>query len=132
MQCFTETKRIYLTRYPVQDEHSDYINAVPVDGFRFKEQFIATQIPLPHTVGDFWRMVDEQNVGVILSLNEIDINDKVSNISYFHTLTFLYMKYKYCSLNILILLLNRMFHFTLYMYVLYLRLVTHSGQPNME
>ncbi|GLV36277.1 Leukocyte-antigen-related-like [Carabus blaptoides fortunei] len=73
-----ETKRIYLTRYPVQEEHSDYINAVPVDGFRFKEQFIATQTPLPHTVGDFWRMVDEQNVGVILSLNDIDINDKTS------------------------------------------------------
>lgn len=118
MQCFTETKRIYLTRYPVQDEHSDYINAVPVDGFRFKEQFIATQIPLPHTVGDFWRMVDEQNVGVILSLNEIDINDKVSNISYFHPDTdipiyeiqILFIRYSNTTIN-------RMFHFTLYMYI---------------
>ncbi|KAF5275049.1 hypothetical protein FQA39_LY06986 [Lamprigera yunnana] len=72
--------RVYLTRYPVNDEHSDYINAVEVDGFRAPQRFIATQQPLPHTVCDFWRMVDEKEVSTIVSLNKIETNDKTSCI----------------------------------------------------
>ncbi|GLV36278.1 Leukocyte-antigen-related-like [Carabus blaptoides fortunei] len=68
--------RIYISRYPTHDEHSDYINAVPVDGFRFKDQFIVTQTPLPNTVIDFWRMVAEKEVKVIVSLNGIPVDDQ--------------------------------------------------------
>lgn len=73
--------RIYISRYPTHDEHSDYINAVPVDGFRFKEQFIVTQTPLPNTVIDFWRMVAEKEVKVIVSLNGIPVDDEVNSVT---------------------------------------------------
>ncbi|KAK5647799.1 hypothetical protein RI129_002691 [Pyrocoelia pectoralis] len=72
--------RVYISRYPVSDEHSDYINAVEVDGFRAPQRFIATQQPLPHTVSDFWRMVDEKEVTTIISLNRINKDDLESCI----------------------------------------------------
>lgn len=70
--------RIYLTRYPSTEEHSSYINAVSVDAFSNPKGFIVTQQPLPNTLGDFWRLVVEQNITVIVTLNPIDENDEVS------------------------------------------------------
>ncbi|KAF2898625.1 hypothetical protein ILUMI_07551 [Ignelater luminosus] len=72
--------QIYLCKYPADDDYSDYINAVRVDGFRCPEQFIVTQQPLKHTVSDFWRMIDEQQVTTIVSLNKINIGDETSCI----------------------------------------------------
>ncbi|XP_031348305.1 receptor-type tyrosine-protein phosphatase delta-like isoform X2 [Photinus pyralis] len=76
--------RVYLTRYPVSDEHSDYINSVEVDGFRAPQRFIVTQQPLPHTVSDFWRMVDEKEVTTIISLNKIT-NDDIESCLFWPT-----------------------------------------------
>lgn len=70
--------RVYLSRFPVNDEYSDYINAVEVDGFRCPQQFIVTQQPLKETVPEFWRMVDEKEVTTIVSLNKINLADEVS------------------------------------------------------
>jgi protein tyrosine phosphatase len=50
---------------------------VSVDGFRIKDQFVATQFPLESTVGDFWRLIAEKNISLIVVLNEIDENIKV-------------------------------------------------------
>lgn len=58
--------------------NSNYINAVPVDGFRLKNQFIATQLPLPSTLQDFWTMVQEKSVNTIIILNDIPAIDEVS------------------------------------------------------
>lgn len=69
--------RTYITRYPVEDESSSYINAIQVDGFRNLHKFIVTQQPLPNTVGDFWRLVAETDAAVIVSLHEIDETDEV-------------------------------------------------------
>lgn len=69
--------QVYLSKYPADDDYSDYINAVRVDGFRCPQQFIVTQQPLKHTVSDFWRMIDEQQVITIVSLNKINIGDAV-------------------------------------------------------
>ena len=32
---------------------------------------IITQMPLPHTVGDFWRLIHDYNVSTVVMLNDI-------------------------------------------------------------
>lgn len=70
--------RIFISRYPNDDESASYINAVQVDGFRNPNRFIVTQQPLPNTIIDFWRLIHEKDITVIVSLNEIDLKNKVS------------------------------------------------------
>jgi protein tyrosine phosphatase len=69
--------RVFLSRYPYEDENSEYINAVYVDGFRIKDQFVVTQFPLPSTLGDFWRLVAEKSISLIVVVNEVDEKIKV-------------------------------------------------------
>ncbi|KAF5281454.1 hypothetical protein FQR65_LT14688 [Abscondita terminalis] len=52
-------------------EHSTYINASFIEGYDNSESFIITQDPLESTVTDFWRMISEQGVSVIVMLSEI-------------------------------------------------------------
>jgi protein tyrosine phosphatase len=72
-----QSGRIFITRYPYDDVNSEYINAVYVDGFRVKDQFVATQFPLTSTVSDFWRLIAEKNVSLIVVLNEVDTQIEV-------------------------------------------------------
>ena len=54
---------------PLQEEPgSDYINASFMPGLWSPKEFIATQGPLPNTVGDFWRMVWEQQSHTLVML----------------------------------------------------------------
>lgn len=48
------------------DEDTDFINANFIKGVYCPRAYIATQGPLPSTVVDFWRMIWEYNVGIIL------------------------------------------------------------------
>ncbi|XP_068121673.1 tyrosine-protein phosphatase non-receptor type 22 [Hyperolius riggenbachi] len=48
------------------DEDTDFINANFIKGVYCPRAYIATQGPLPHTVVDFWRMIWEYNVGIIV------------------------------------------------------------------
>lgn len=57
--------------------NSDFINASIIDGFQQKHAFIATQAPLENTVVDFWRMVLEQNVKIIVMLTKIEEKGQV-------------------------------------------------------
>ncbi|PSN51469.1 Receptor-type tyrosine-protein phosphatase T [Blattella germanica] len=41
-----------------------------------KDQFVVTQFPLQSTVGDFWRLIHEKNISLVVVLNEIDVEDK--------------------------------------------------------
>jgi len=45
---------------------SDYVNANFIKGASGSSAYIACQGPLPHTVNDFWRMVVECEVQVIV------------------------------------------------------------------
>ncbi|XP_051982586.1 tyrosine-protein phosphatase non-receptor type 9-like isoform X2 [Xyrauchen texanus] len=53
------------------DETSDYINASFMDGYKRSNAYIATQGPLPKTYGDFWRMVWEQMVLIIVMTTRV-------------------------------------------------------------
>ncbi|KRT83423.1 hypothetical protein AMK59_3364, partial [Oryctes borbonicus] len=68
--------RLVLIPDPPSDESSKYINAIKVDGFCELSKFIVTQYPLSNTVGDFWRLVDQNAVSVIICLNTLDLTDK--------------------------------------------------------
>uniref|UniRef100_A0A3Q3WL13 protein-tyrosine-phosphatase n=1 Tax=Mola mola TaxID=94237 RepID=A0A3Q3WL13_MOLML len=54
-----------------EDETSDYINASFMDGYKKGNAYIATQGPLPKTFGDFWRMVWEQMVLIIVMTTRV-------------------------------------------------------------
>ncbi|XP_043915076.1 tyrosine-protein phosphatase non-receptor type 9-like [Protopterus annectens] len=53
------------------DETTDYINASFLDGYKRKNAYIATQGPLPKTYDDFWRMVWEQMVLIIVMTTRV-------------------------------------------------------------
>ncbi|XP_069553583.1 tyrosine-protein phosphatase non-receptor type 9 isoform X3 [Brachyistius frenatus] len=55
-----------------EDETSDYINASFMDGYKTRNAYIATQGPLPKTFGDFWRMVWEQMVLIIVMTTSLE------------------------------------------------------------
>ncbi|KAM4710098.1 tyrosine-protein phosphatase non-receptor type 9-like [Discoglossus pictus] len=53
------------------DETTDYINASFMDGYKRKNAYIAAQGPLPKTFDDFWRMVWEQKVLIIVMTTRV-------------------------------------------------------------
>ncbi|KAG9270222.1 receptor-type tyrosine-protein phosphatase V-like [Astyanax mexicanus] len=57
--------------------HSDYINASFVPGGCSEQDFICTQAPLRSTMADFWRMVWEQNVQVIVMVTALRERGKI-------------------------------------------------------
>ncbi|WAR09328.1 PTPRB-like protein, partial [Mya arenaria] len=61
------------------DLHRDthLILSVQYEGFHHQREFIATQGPLPGTIDDFWRMVWEQNVMVIVMLTQCKEGNRV-------------------------------------------------------
>ena len=61
--------RVVLTH---EENCPDFINAVYVDGLRQRGQYVATQLPLPGTREDFWRMVWQCKAPVVVVLNDPD------------------------------------------------------------
>ncbi|KAM8830029.1 receptor-type tyrosine-protein phosphatase V-like isoform 3-T7 [Synchiropus picturatus] len=59
------------------NSHSDYINASFVPGGCSERDFICTQGPMSNTMADFWKMVWEQNVRVIVMVTALKHKDTV-------------------------------------------------------
>ena len=51
-----------------------------LQGYTHRDSFIVTQMPLPNTVADFWRMLYDYNSHTVIMLNEFDRNDKASTV----------------------------------------------------
>ncbi|XP_061538925.1 protein tyrosine phosphatase receptor type Fa isoform X1 [Phycodurus eques] len=56
---------------------SDYINGNYVDGYRKQNAYIATQGPLPDTLGDFWRLVWEQRTCTVVMMTRLEEKSRV-------------------------------------------------------
>ncbi|XP_076346363.1 receptor-type tyrosine-protein phosphatase S-like isoform X3 [Tachypleus tridentatus] len=65
---------------PVAESKSDYINAITVDGYKCKNAFIVTQMPLKQTVVDFWRLIYDMQSSVIVMLNDLSRIENTMNI----------------------------------------------------
>jgi protein tyrosine phosphatase len=63
-----EHSRVPLALAADAPPHADFVNANFVDSWCAPKRYIATQGPLPNTFADFWRMVWEHEVAVILML----------------------------------------------------------------
>jgi len=57
-------------------EGEDYINANYIRGFCGDKQYIAAQAPLKNTIGDWWRMIHEQKVQLIVMLTKLHENGR--------------------------------------------------------
>ncbi|KAM8970640.1 tyrosine-protein phosphatase non-receptor type 9-like [Sarcophilus harrisii] len=74
VMCLDET-RVKLIRR-MDETQTDYINANFIDGYNHKNAYIGTQGPLENTFGDFWLMVWEQKVLVIVMITQLEERGK--------------------------------------------------------
>nr|XP_020474635.1 tyrosine-protein phosphatase non-receptor type 7-like [Monopterus albus] len=67
-----------ILRSPEEDTGSDrYINANYIKGYRGAPRaYIATQGPMPHTVGDFWDMVWQERSSIIVMVTRLKENNE--------------------------------------------------------
>ncbi|XP_026471898.1 tyrosine-protein phosphatase 69D-like [Ctenocephalides felis] len=61
---------------------SDYINANFVMGYKERKKFICAQGPMENTVNDFWRMIWEQHLELILMLTNLEEYSKTKCAKY--------------------------------------------------
>lgn len=63
-------------------EGSDYINANFVVGYKERKRWICTQGPLVSTLEDFWRMIHEQGVEIIIMLTNLEEYNRIKCAQY--------------------------------------------------
>ena len=72
----------------VADGHCDYINASHIKAPYSGKRYIATQAPIPSTFNDFWRVVWEQDLRVIVMLTAESEGGQIKSHPYWHTGSF--------------------------------------------
>ncbi|XP_071342220.1 receptor-type tyrosine-protein phosphatase C isoform X2 [Trachinotus anak] len=60
----------------------DYINASFIDGYKEAKKYIAAQGPKDETVGDFWRMIWEQQSSIIVMVTRCEEGNRVKCAQY--------------------------------------------------
>ncbi|KAH9415711.1 hypothetical protein DERP_000201 [Dermatophagoides pteronyssinus] len=63
--------RVVLSKDPLDEEDSDYINASYVDSILKPNAYIAAQGPNEYTISDFWRLIWEQQSFLIVMLTKV-------------------------------------------------------------
>ncbi|XP_055384600.1 receptor-type tyrosine-protein phosphatase eta isoform X2 [Condylostylus longicornis] len=89
---YNESKNRYSNIYPYEKnrvilnidlEGSDYINASFINGYRHRKEYIATQGPKPESFIDFWKMIIEYNVKVIVMVTQFVEGNVIKCHQYF-------------------------------------------------
>ncbi|XP_043516829.1 receptor-type tyrosine-protein phosphatase beta isoform X2 [Frieseomelitta varia] len=68
------------------DPNTDYINASFIKGYSGEDEYIACQGPKEETTFDFWRMIEQYNINVIVMLTELVEKGKEKCYQYFPTI----------------------------------------------
>ncbi|XP_055854134.1 receptor-type tyrosine-protein phosphatase H [Episyrphus balteatus] len=67
----------------IDADGNDYINASFINGYRRKKEYIATQGPKQESIVDFWRMVIQHNVKIIVMVTQFKEEDTVKCNHYY-------------------------------------------------
>ncbi|XP_047346026.1 tyrosine-protein phosphatase 10D isoform X3 [Vespa velutina] len=68
------------------DPNTDYINASFVKGYSGEDEYIACQGPKEDTIYDFWRMIDQYEINIIVMLTQLIEKGKVKCHQYYPTI----------------------------------------------
>lgn len=69
--------RPYLQTLHGNSKDYTYINAVEVDGFTRKSEFIVTEWPKPQTIDSFWTLIFDHSCHTVVNLTNMTSNNKV-------------------------------------------------------